>query len=66
MLRVDLWPVTEVFEATKRKVRHRLREQRKVAGSLFFISVPLTKKVRKLLSFLKEKKVGVKSTNKLA
>ena len=35
MLRVDLGPVTEVRETTKRQVRHRLREQRKVSGSLF-------------------------------
>ena len=35
MLRVDLRPVTEVRETTNGQVRHRLREQRKVSGSLF-------------------------------
>ena len=44
MLRVDLGPVTEVDEMTKEQVRHRLREQRKVPGSLLVGSVPLTKK----------------------
>ena len=34
MLRVDLGPVTVVHETTKGQVRHRLREQRKVPGSL--------------------------------
>ena len=56
MLRVDLGPVTDVRETTKRRVSHRLREQRKVPGSLLESSVPLTKKVRRLRSFLKEKK----------
>ena len=55
MLRVDLGPVTVVRETTKGQVRHRLREQRKVPGSLLEGSVPLTKKVRRLRSFLKEK-----------
>ena len=45
----------EVRETTKRHVRHRLQEQRKVSGSLLEGSVPLTKKSRRLLSFLKEK-----------
>ena len=48
MLRVDLGPVTEVRETTKGKVRHCLREQRKVPGSLLEGSVPLTKKVQDL------------------
>ena len=34
MLRVELGPVTEVRETTKGQIRHRLREQRKVPGSL--------------------------------
>ena len=55
MLRVDLGPVRVVRETTKGQVRHRLREQRKVPGSLFEGTVPLTKKVRELRSFLKEK-----------
>ena len=55
MLRVDLGPVTEVRETTKGQVRHRLREQQKVPGSLLEGSVPLTKKVRRLRSFLKGK-----------
>ena len=55
MLRVDLGPVTVVYETTKEQVKHRLREQRKVPGSLLEGSIPLTKKVRRLRSFLKEK-----------
>ena len=55
MLRVDLGPLTEVHETTKGEVRHHLREQRKMPGSLWEGSVSLTKKVRKLRSFLKEK-----------
>ena len=55
ILRVDLGHVTEVRETTKGQVRHRLREQRKVSGSLWEGSVPLIKKVRRLRSFLKEK-----------
>ena len=55
MLRVDLGPVTEGRETTKGKVRHCLREQRKVLDSLLEGSVPLTKKVQRLRSFLKEK-----------
>ena len=45
MLRKDLGPVTVVreFETTKRQVRHRLWEQRKVPGSLLEDSVPLPK-----------------------
>ena len=42
MLRVDLGPVTVVRETTKGQVRHRLREQQKVPGSLLEGSVPLT------------------------
>ena len=34
MLRFDLGPVTEVRGATKGQVGHRLRERRKVPGSL--------------------------------
>ena len=45
-----------VRETTKGHVRHRLRKQRKVPGSLLEDSVPLTKIVRRLQSFLKEKK----------
>ena len=56
MLRVDLEPITVVRETTKGQVRHRLREQRKVPGSLLEGSGPLTKKVQRLRSFLKEKK----------
>ena len=55
MLGVDLGPVTVVRETTKGQVRHRLQEQGKVPGSLLEGSVPLTKKVRRLRSFLKEK-----------
>ena len=55
ILRVDLGPVAEVRETTKAQVRHRLREQRKVPGSLLEDSVPLTKKAPRLRSFLKEK-----------
>ena len=55
-LGVDLGPVTVVRETTKVQVRHLLREQRKVPGSLLEGSVPLTKKVRKLRSFLKKKR----------
>ena len=55
ILRVALGPVTVVSETTKGQVRHRLREQRKVQGSLFEGSVPLTRKVRRLRSFFKEK-----------
>ena len=46
MLRVDLGPVTEIRETTKGQDRHRLREQRKVPGSLLEGNVTLTKKVR--------------------
>ena len=48
MLRVDLGSVTVVHETTKGQVRHRLREQRKVPGSLLEGGVPLTKTVRRL------------------
>ena len=44
MLRADLGPVTEEHETTKGLVRHSLREQRKVSGSLMEGRVPLTKK----------------------
>ena len=57
MLRVDLGPVTVVRKTTKGQVRHRLREQRKLPDSLLEGRVPLTKKVRRLRSFLKEKSV---------
>ena len=39
----------------KGQVRHRLPEQRKVPGSLLEGNVSLTKKLRRLRSFLKEK-----------
>ena len=55
MIRVNLGPVTEVRGTTKGQVRHRLREQRKVPGSLLDGAVPLTKKVQKMRSFSKEK-----------
>ena len=55
MLIVDLGPVTEVWGATKGHVRQRFREQRKVPGSLSQGRIPLTKKARRLRSFLKEK-----------
>ena len=56
MLRVDLRPVTVVRETTIGQVRHRnLWEQRKLSGSLLECSVPLTKKLQNLRSFLKEK-----------
>ena len=48
MLRVDLGPVTVVRETTKGQVRHRLREKRKVPGSLSEGCVPLAKKARRL------------------
>ena len=58
MLRVDLGPVTVVHETTKGQVRHRLREQWKVPGSLLEDSVPLTKKCEECdLSW--KKKAGV-------
>ena len=50
-----LGPVTEVREITNGQVMNRLREQRKVPGSLSEGSIPLTKKARRLRSFLKEK-----------
>ena len=39
--------VTEVRETTKGQVRYRLREQRKVPGSLLEGSAPLIKEVRR-------------------
>ena len=42
MLRVDLGPVIVVRKTKKGQVRHRLREQQKVPGSLVEGSVPLT------------------------
>ena len=46
MLRVDLGPVTEARETTKRQVRLRLQEEQKVPWRFFFLSegsAPLTK-----------------------
>ena len=48
MLRVDLGPVIVVRETTKGQVKHRLREQQKVPGSLLEDSVPLIKKAQRL------------------
>ena len=62
MLRVDLGqlvPATEVRETAKGRVRHCLREQRKVPSSLLEGSVSITRKVRRFVSFLKEKKRGL-------
>ena len=56
MLKVDLGPVAEVRRAIKGHVLQRLREQRKVPGSLSDGRVPLTRKARRLRSFLKEKR----------
>ena len=45
-----------VCEMTKWQVRHCLREQQKVPGSLLESTVPLTKQVWRLRFFSKEKK----------
>ena len=52
MLRVDLGPVTVVRKTTKGQVRHCLREQRKVPGSLLEgakIAIFLERKKRALI-----------------
>ena len=60
MLRVGLGPVTVVRETAKGQVRYRLREQRKVPGSLLEDSVPLIKKSANIAISLEGKKQALR------